>query len=133
MMGGSRFWLMAAACAVGILTGMGVGSAGLFVLYLTGVEGMAQAEAQGLNLIFYLFAAGASLLTNGGKHTVSPRLVRILLLSAVPGALLGSYLAGIMDASLLRRLFGGMLILMGVKTLFFGKKTAPRTDSGKKL
>lgn len=132
-MGGSRFWLMAAACAVGILSGMGVGSAGLFVLYLTGMEGMAQAEAQGLNLIFYLFAAGASLLTSGGRHTVSPRLLRIMVVCAVPGAVLGSYLAGVMDASLLRRLFGGALILLGLKSLFFGRKTVTRRDAKKKI
>ncbi len=132
-MGGSWFWLMVAACVVGILSGMGVGSAGLFVLYLTGVEGMAQAEAQGLNLIFYLFAAGASLLLNIKKQSVSPRIVAVLTLCAVPGAMFGSYLAGVMDATLLRRLFGGMLGLLGLKTLFSREKTSSMAHEGKKL
>ena len=40
--------------AVALLSGMGVGSAGLLVTYLALVLGMPQLQAQGLNLLFFL-------------------------------------------------------------------------------
>ena len=48
-----------AGTAVAVLSGMGVGSGGLLVVYLTLAAGMQQAPAQALNLFFFLFAAGA--------------------------------------------------------------------------
>ena len=46
-----------AGTAVAVLSGMGVGSGGLLVVYLTLAAGMQQAPAQALNLFFFLFAA----------------------------------------------------------------------------
>jgi uncharacterized membrane protein YfcA len=40
------------------------------------------------------------------------------LLLAIPGALLGAFIAGKIDPSLLRRLFGGLMLLSGVTALF---------------
>ncbi len=102
-------------CAV--LSGLGVGSAGLFVLYLTMVAGYPQAEAQGLNLLFFLFSAGASLLLHVRERTIPRRIVLFLMVCAIPGALLGCLLVRVLDASLVRRLFGGMLVLTGLPTL----------------
>ena len=43
--------------AVAVLSGMGVGSGGLLVVYLTLAGGIAQPAAQALNLFFFIFAA----------------------------------------------------------------------------
>ena len=40
---------MLASFGIAVLSGMGVGSAGLFVLYLTAFAGLSQLQAQGLN------------------------------------------------------------------------------------
>ena len=131
-MTGVPLWINAvAACVIGLLSGMGMGSAGLFVLYLTSIGGMAQAEAQGLNLIFYLCSAGASLLLHAQKQKVSPRMIRFLVAFAVLGVFPGTYLAGVLDASLLRRLFGGMLVATGAQTLF--KSRGLRTKTTRKI
>ncbi len=39
-----------------LLTGLGVGSGGFYLLYLTEARGLAQYEAQGLNLLFFFFS-----------------------------------------------------------------------------
>ena len=41
--------------AVAVLSGMGVGSGGLLVVYLTLAGGIAQPAAQALNLFFFIF------------------------------------------------------------------------------
>lgn len=108
-----------AAFAAAILSGMGVGSAGLFVLYLTLVAGYAQPEAQAINLLFFLLSAGAALMLHLRVRRIPRRLVLFLIACAIPGALAGSYLVRVLDASLIRRLFGGMLVasgLLGLRT-----------------
>ena len=108
-----------AAFAAAILSGMGVGSAVLFVLYLTLVAGYAQPEAQAINLLFFLLSAGAALMLHIRERRIPRRLVLFLIACAIPGALAGSYLVRVLDASLIRRLFGGMLVasgLLGLRT-----------------
>ena len=108
---------LVAAFAAALLSGMGLGSAGLFILYLTLVAGYSQPEAQALNLLFFLLSAGASLLYHRLARRIPPRLVLFLAVCAIPGAFLGSYLARTLDASLIRKLFGGMLVLTGLPVL----------------
>lgn len=111
-----------AAFLAAILSGLGVGSAGLFVLYLTLWAGFGQAEAQGINLLFYLLSAGASLLLHIHRRRIPWRLVIFLVVCAVPGTLLGTYLVRVLDASLVRRLFGGMLVVTGLPSLLSRRK-----------
>ena len=42
---------------IAILSGLGVGSGGLLVIWLTMVEGMDAIGARGLNLLFFVFTA----------------------------------------------------------------------------
>ena len=106
-----------AAALAAVLSGLGVGSAGVFVLYLTVWAGVGQAEAQGVNLLFYLVSGGASMLLHARRRHIPWRLVACLVVCAIPGTLLGTYLVRIMDADLLRRLFGGMLVATGLPVL----------------
>ena len=107
-----------AAFIAAILSGLGVGSAGLFVLYLTLVAGYSQPEAQALNLLFFLLSAGAALLLHIRDRRIPWRVVGFLVVCAIPGALAGSYLVRVLDASIIRKLFGGMLIVTGLPALF---------------
>lgn len=119
-----------AALAAGVLSGLGIGSAGLFVLYLTLVAGMEQTEAQGINLIFFLLSAGASLLFHYQQRHIPWKTVAFLVLCAIPGTLLGTRLVKLLDPTLIRRLFGGMLIITGGMTLLKKKKLKPNQTDG---
>ena len=76
---------MLASFGIAVLSGMGVGSAGLFVLYLTAFAGLSQLQAQGLNLVFFLLSAGASFLYHVRRRQIPWGLVAFLILCAVPG------------------------------------------------
>jgi uncharacterized membrane protein YfcA len=108
---------LTAAFLSAVLSGLGVGSAGLFVLYLTLVAGYAQPEAQSLNLLFFLLSAGAALLLHVRDRKIPLRVVLFLIACALPGALAGSFLVRALDATVIRRLFGGMLVVTGIPTL----------------
>ncbi len=119
------------ACFIcAILSGLGVGSAGIFTLYLTLLAGYPQTEAQALNLVFFLFSAGASLLLHVRHRFIPRRLTLLLILCAVPGTLLGSYLARTLDPSLIRRLFGGMLVVTGLPVLVRRARRTGETREG---
>lgn len=104
------------------LSGLGVGSAGLLVLYLVQVEEQAQLTAQGLNLIFFLCSSGLSLFLCLKKAPPLWHYQRWLLLAGVPGALLGAELAHVLPEGMLRSAFGVFLILSGILGLFRKKR-----------
>lgn len=117
--------ILIAAFLSAILSGLGVGSAGIFVLYLTLIAGFPQPEAQALNLLFFLLSAGAALLLHIRERRIPLRVVLFLAACAVPGALIGSYLVRVLDPTLIRKLFGGMLVVTGLPVLL-GKAKTPR-------
>ena len=103
--------------AIAVLSGLGIGSGGLLVIYLTLYAGMPQLRAQGINLVFFLFSAGASMLAHLSRRKLIAPLCILLITSGLPGALIGASLASLLPAALLRKLFGAFLITAGVITL----------------
>lgn len=104
---------LGAALLIAGLSGMGVGSGGLFVIYLTLLRGAPQLAAQGWNLLFYLFAAGSSLAVHIRRRALRWGLIATLAGAGLVGAYFGSALAPQIDPTILRRLFGGMLVASG--------------------
>ncbi len=115
--------LVAAAVAffIAILSGLGVGSGGLFVIWLTAVYGVTATQARGMNLLFFVFSASAALVFHYLKGRVDIKLILRLALFAVIGTLGGAWLAKQIDSGMLRQLFGIFLIASGAYSLF-GKK-----------
>ncbi len=111
-----------AVFAIALLAGIGVGGGGLLVLYLTLVEAMPQAEAQGINLLFFLCAAGAAFLVNCRKRSFPWKTVLLLAVGGTAFAILGAFLATKVSPTLLRRSFGGLLVASGLITLLRGGK-----------
>lgn len=119
-------WLTILVCfATAVLSGLGVGSAGIFVVFLTTLGHFPQLAAQGLNLVFFLFSSGSALLVHMLKTPLLYGCILLLLLGGLPGCLLGARLANAMPQELLRRLFGIFLVLSGTLGLL-KKKSAPR-------
>ena len=118
--------VLIAAFLSAILSGLGVGSAGIFVLYLTLIAGFPQPEAQALNLLFFLLSAGAALLLHIRERRIPLRVALFLAACAVPGALIGSHLVRVLDPTLIRKFFGGMLVVTGLPVLLGNTKTPRR-------
>ena len=107
------FLAVLAGLICGVLSGFGIGGGSLLMVWLTALLSMDQRTAQGINLLYFLPAAGCSLIFHVKNR-------QIVWKAVVPAALL----AGTLDTALLRRLFGGFLVLVGISEVFFkGKKT----------
>ncbi|MBE6604251.1 MAG: sulfite exporter TauE/SafE family protein [Ruminococcaceae bacterium] len=96
-----------------VLSGMGVGSAGLLVTWLTVACDAPQLMAQGINLIYFIFSAGAALVLHVFRTPLLWKCLLFLLPAGILGSLLGARLALRLPEELLRRLFGWALILIG--------------------
>ena len=99
------------------LTGLGVGSGGLYLLWLTLVMGVGQTKAQGMNLLFCISALSASAAVNAAGKRIPRRPFLLCLLTGVPGAVAGALLAGVIPAEWLRRILGLALIAGGIAAL----------------
>ena len=120
-----------ASFIIALLSGMGIGSGGLLVIYLTIMTDIEQLSAQGANLLFFLFSSGAALLYNIRKRNIYWSAVLFLSVIGILGALFGSFVAGIIPTGVLRKLFGTLLTVSGIVTLFKKEKqTESDTASG---
>ena len=90
----------AIAFLIGTLAGLGVGSGGLLMIYLTVFLSVGQLEAQSINLVFFVFSAGASLLWHYTHRKVEAGVLFLIVLGGVVGAV-----------------FGVLLIISGASTL----------------
>ncbi|MBE6629559.1 MAG: sulfite exporter TauE/SafE family protein [Ruminococcaceae bacterium] len=99
--------------AVATLSGLGVGSAGLLVIFLTAVQHVPQLTAQGLNLLFFLASSLSALCVHAFRTKLLWGMLLFLIPAGLIGAYLGSKLAFFLPQEVLRRLFGALLILSG--------------------
>ena len=106
-----------AVLIIAALSGMGIGSGGLLVLYLSLMHDVPQLQAQGLNLLFFIFASAASL----GVHLLRRRIpalpVVLLTAAGIVGSFLGTRLTVVLPEAWVARLFGLFLIGAGAMTL----------------
>ena len=107
----------AIALLIAVLSGMGIGSGGLFVLFLRAFHGTDQLTAQGLNLLFFIFATAASLCIHLTRRRISMLLVSTLAAGGLLGSLIGSRLATELPEKAVSHLFGLFLIAAGLMTL----------------
>lgn len=119
------------ALAIGILAGLGVGSGGLYLVYLELFTDTPQREAQGLNLVFFVFALLISVAVNLAKANYRNEKLLLSILFVIPGALTGSYLAGIFSSASLKKGLGVLFVFSGIYTLFTLKKGKNQTKSKK--
>ena len=109
---------MLAGFLVAAMSGLGIGGGGLLVIYLTLLRDVGQLEAQGLNLLFFLFASGASMFIHVRRRSIDYRLLGILVFFGIFGAIAGSASVALFSADVIRKIFGSFLILTGTISLF---------------
>lgn len=107
---------------IAVLSGMGLGGGGLFVVYLNIFSELPQIYMQAINLVFFIFAAGASLLIHLTRRKIYFKAVLLMGVFGIAGSLVGSAVALSVDGELLGKIFGVMLIGAGIYSLFKSKK-----------
>ena len=117
---------------VALLAGTGVGGGGLLVIYLTAVLSMRQAEAQAINLIFFIFSAAAALPYHIKREKIDLKITVFCAAFGIFGSFIGGSFRSILPEETVRAIFGAMLIATGTVSLFKRQKEAEVSVSADK-
>jgi uncharacterized membrane protein YfcA len=115
---------MGVGVILGTLAGLGVGGGSLLMIWLTLVLNTPYPEAKITNLLFFL--PGAVIATHlriKGK-TISINRIWPAILAGCAGALLAYMLGQHIRLSLLKKLFGVLLLITGIRELLYRPRKA---------
>ena len=101
----------------GILGALGVGGGGVLIIYLVVFMGIDQVTAQGINLLFFLPCGLVAIIIHAIKKRIRWATVLPCVLGGAVGVPLGTWLLNYIGSALLRQIFAGGLILLGIKEL----------------
>ena len=104
---------------LGFLSGLGVGGGSLLILWLTLVMNMPQAAARNINLLFFLPTALISSFFRWKKGTLSLKKVLPAMAAGVVAAGLFTWLSRHISSDALKAPFGVLLLVTGLRELFY--------------
>ena len=120
---------MVVGAVLGFLAGLGVGGGSLLILWLSLVLGMDHGIARSMNLLFFIPSAVIASLFRWKQGTLDFRKILPAILGGCASAVVCAWLSRRIDVSLIRKLFGGLLLLTGVRELFYkDKETSYKTE-----
>jgi uncharacterized membrane protein YfcA len=110
-----RLWVvLASGAAVGLLTGiLGVGGGFLIVPALVMLVGLPMSQAVGTSLVIIALNSLAGLLGHVGE-VVDLRVLAVFVAAGLAGTFAGARLAGRLPALVLRRAFGGLVVVLAL-------------------
>ena len=118
------YFTLPVAVILGFLAGLGVGGGSLLMLWLTVVTGMEYPQARVINLLFFLPSAFIASLFHGKQGTLKiKKLLPAIILGCVAAALF-SFIGNRINTALLKKCFGGLLLLTGLRELFYRPRKA---------
>lgn len=110
---------LAVGTVLGCLTGLGVGGGSLLLLWLTLVLDMPPETARSINLLFFLPSALISTLLRRKQGAVDRKNAVPAIFSGCLAALTFTFIGSRLNTSLLKTLFGFLLIATGLRELFY--------------
>ncbi len=110
--------LVLAGLAAGALGGMGMGGGTILIPVLTIFFGVEQKQAQAINLAAFIPMAVASLIVHVKNKRVETKGVLWIIVPAAVLSLVGSLVVQAMNGGILKRIFGGFLLLLSVAQFF---------------
>ncbi len=125
-------WVVVVGVLAGIVSGMGIGGGTILIPALLFLQDMNQQQAQGINLIYFVPTAVIALITHIRNKKIEVKAVKSIVLTGLIGAAIGAFLAVKMDATLLRKFFGGFLLFMGLSEVFHKAKHKNEIKEGSK-
>ena len=107
---------------LGFLSGLGVGGGSLLILWLTMVLEMDPITARGINLLFFIPSALIACLFRMKQGTLKIRPVIPAILAGCAAAALFSWFSTMLNVEVLKKGFGIVLIIAGLREVFYKKR-----------
>ena len=124
-----NFAALLAGLFSGIIGAMGLGGGAVLIIYLSAFTDMPQLKSQGINLLFFIPIAIAAVAVYGFKKQIKWKLVLKIAAWGLAGTAGGLLFTDLLGGDITAKIFGAMLIIIGVGELgIFGKKKAEEKD-----
>ena len=107
---------------LGFLSGLGIGGGSLLILWLTLVQNASPAEARAINLLFFLPCALIAAVFRWKQGNLPVKKIMPAVLTGCAAALCFSLMGTNMDVTILKKLFGGLLIVTGLREILYRPK-----------
>ena len=104
---------------LGFLSGLGTGGGSLLILWLMLIVGVEQTTARTINLLFFPPSAAIGCLFHFKKGTLDLKKVLPAVVAGSISAGIVTYLSSDWNVSLLKKGFGILLIITGIRELFY--------------
>ena len=102
---------------LGFLSGLGVGGGSLLLLWLTVVMDRSQDMARAMNLLFFLPCALIATVFRWKQSKLPLPIALPAVLGGLAGALLGNFLGPALNTGLLKKAFGILFLITGIREL----------------
>lgn len=109
---------------LGYLAGLGVGGGSLLILWLTLVLNMDHATARAINLMFFIAGAGAVSLFRWKKGQLNLKKILPAMIAGCIAAGIFSWISRIVDVGAIRKFFGVLLLVTGIRELTYRPRKA---------
>lgn len=106
----------------GILGGMGLGGGGILIIYLSLFTETKQLTAQGINLLFFIPIGILALIIYTIKKQIKWKAVFKFSIWGLLGSATGLYFTGFLGGEITGKLFGGLLVILGIIEIFKRKR-----------
>ena len=104
---------------LGFMTGLGIGGGSLLMLWLTFILHMDPLAARNINLLFFLPAAVIRCCLQGRQSPIPWKKIFPAIAAGGLSALLFSWLGSNLQMEWIRKIFGVLLIVTGIRELFY--------------
>ena len=111
-------------CILGLLAGLGIGGGTLLILWLTLVLDMNPGTARAINLMFFITAAGSVSLVRLRQKTIPWKNILPAIAVGCLAAFVFSLIGQAVHTEALKKLFGGLLLITGLRELFYRPRDA---------
>ena len=104
---------------LGFLSGLGIGGGTLLILWLTQIIGMDATISRTINLMFFITAAGSVNILRMKKKEIPWRTILPAIITGCIAAWIFTFVGNYLDTALLKKLFGVLLLITGLRELFY--------------
>ncbi len=106
----------------GIIGAMGLGGGAVLVIYLAVFTSTDQLTAQGINLLFFIPIGLLAVIIYACKKKIKWKITVPAALFGLLGSAGGLMLTDMLGGKITAKIFGGLLVLLGISEIFWGSK-----------
>lgn len=98
----------------GVISGLGIGGGTILIPALIFFLDIEQKLAQQMNLIYFIPTAIMALVIHAKSGNIEKKPLPKLITLGIIGAIIGSFIGIRIDNNVLKKMFGGFLLIMGI-------------------